>query len=461
MKPDKLSVARTGVLATCAATALLAVLPPRAAHAQILARNVTALTGELQTWYTKAQRHAPGKWGVVIADAKGEILWSVNPNNPLIPASTVKLFTTGFARSVLGSGARSPTRFLASGELAPVTGELLGPWALELNGDPTLDRGEGQGATLYELAQQLADQGVRRLRGPLTVRTSDGGIADAQYPSVWSPHHRGRIFAPLIGPLMLHENVVWVTVVPGGRVGARPRVVGDGPEGLASIVTVSATTVAGRRGRLGLRPNGKGGWSVVGKIGIRSGGRMLKAVAYDPKAVLNAAWASALRRAGIVWLQDPVPTIGTTAQPHVLAEVSSAVLDSVASEVNRRSLNVGAEALLHWAAGRDEAAVKLTDFVRTITGDDQVHLVDGSGLSYDDRASPAAFVQYLAKFPQTDAGKNFPMLLPANGEGTLRRMNRGLPAAGVVRAKTGTLGQVATVSGYLGRPDGVLLISLM
>jgi hypothetical protein len=31
----------------------------------------------------------------------------------------------------------------------------------------------------------------------------------------------------------------------------------------------------------------------------------------------------------------------------------------------------------------------------------------------------------------------------------------------VVRAKTGTLGNVATLAGYLGRPDGVLIVSLM
>jgi D-alanyl-D-alanine carboxypeptidase len=32
---------------------------------------------------------------------------------------------------------------------------------------------------------------------------------------------------------------------------------------------------------------------------------------------------------------------------------------------------------------------------------------------------------------------------------------------GVVHAKTGTLDDVATLTGYLGRPDGVLVISLM
>jgi D-alanyl-D-alanine carboxypeptidase len=43
----------------------------------------------------------------------------------------------------------------------------------------------------------------------------------------------------------------------------------------------------------------------------------------------------------------------------------------------------------------------------------------------------------------------------------LRKLARGLPGPGIVRAKTGTLDDVATLAGYLGRADGVLLISLM
>ena len=87
--------------------------------------------------------------------------------------------------------------------------------------------------------------------------------------------------------------------------------------------------------------------------------------------------------------------------------------------------------------------------------------MDGSGLSYQDRVSPSAFVSYLVKFPATAAGQNFPQLLPANGSGTLRRLNSGFPGAGVVRAKTGTLGRVSTLVGYLGRPEGTLVVSLM
>jgi D-alanyl-D-alanine carboxypeptidase len=148
--------------------------------------------------------------------------------------------------------------------------------------------------------------------------------------------------------------------------------------------------------------------------------------------------------------------------PRVLAEVASPSLDSLASEINRRSLNAGAELLLQWAAGREQGPANLMAHVQQVTGQKEgVFLVDGSGLSSQARVTASTFVSYLARFPATAAGRNFPQLLPANGTGTLRRLNSGFPAAGVVRAKTGTLGQVSTVVGYLGRPEGTLLVSLM
>jgi D-alanyl-D-alanine carboxypeptidase/D-alanyl-D-alanine-endopeptidase (penicillin-binding protein 4) len=170
--------------------------------------------------------------------------------------------------------------------------------------------------------------------------------------------------------------------------------------------------------------------------------------------------------AGIEWTPAPglVAPLATLPPRLVLAEVTSQPFDSIASEVNARSSNLGAELLLRWAAGGDAetAAARLNDHVRSVTGDPLgVMLVDGSGLSEHDRASAWTFVAYLARFPYLAGGRDFPSLLPANGEGTLRSLATGLPAPGVVRAKTGTLGNVASVTGYLGRRDGVLVISML
>jgi len=418
------------------------------------------LVGRMTAWYEEAGRKAPGQWGIAIADLSGRMLWSVNPNEALMPASTVKLFTTGFARSVLGGGARRATRVVGVGSLNP-SGEWVGSWALELNGDPSLERGHGSGPTFYDLAMQLASAGVRKLTGPLQVQSGDGP-ANAVYPAAWSARHQGRLFAPPVGPLTLHENIVWLTVRPASKVGHRARLIEAAPSGLSRLVSITATTKAGRRSRLVLKPRTGGGWIVSGTIGVKAAPRRLTAVARDPRAVLSAVWSDALARSGIAW--NPASRAGVPAEGgvRILAEVASAPLDSLASEINRRSMNLGAELLLQWAGGRDGAHNRLTQHVLQVIGSNEgVYLVDGSGLSYEDRVTPAAFVSYLAKFPTTPAGQNFPQLLPANGTGTLRRLNSGLPGEGVVRAKTGTLGRVSTVVGYLGGAKGVLLVSLM
>jgi len=99
--------------------------------------------------------------------------------------------------------------------------------------------------------------------------------------------------------------------------------------------------------------------------------------------------------------------------------------------------------------------------VRQVVGPSaRVSLVDGSGLSDLNRMSPLTQMLYLARYPQLPGNQRYPLLLPANGTGTLRRLRGGM-GRGVVHAKTGTLDHVATLAGYLGRPDGVLVISLM
>ena len=126
------------LLAVAAATLAL----PGTARGQ---HDVSGVRANVEDWWETAANVAPGNWGIAIADEQGNMIWSVAPNEPLVPASTVKLFTTGFARSVLGGDATRSTRLVGSGWIAPETGTWVGPWALELNGDVTLGRGSAGG----------------------------------------------------------------------------------------------------------------------------------------------------------------------------------------------------------------------------------------------------------------------------------------------------------------------------
>lgn len=448
-------------------SALLGVAAPSPAPAQLAASGSPAaptIQTQLDDWYRRASQTAPGTWGIVVARQDGQLLWAMNPTTPLIPASTVKVFTTGFARTMVGPEARRATRVVGHGELDPNNGAWLGGWALEVNGDFTLDRPGRTGPTLLELARQLADRGVRSLTGPLAV-ISESGDPRAVFPAAWAERHRGRLFAPPVGLLTINENQVTFRVQPGTATGRSPTIVAEYPLGAGWLVTNQARTVQGRRNRLTLRSAPNGRWILAGTIGRSAGTRSLTAVAGTPQALLEASWRHALHESGITW--EPSPGIGAPTQAlvrEVLAEVSSQPYDSIAAEVNARSSNLGAELLLRWAAGSDAgvAARRLTEHVHQVTGDVAgVRLVDGSGLSEDDRASAWSFAAYLARFPFLAGGQNFPSLLPANGQGTLRTLANGLPAPGVLRAKTGTLGNVASVTGYLGHKEGVLVISML
>ncbi len=374
--------------------------------------------GKLTTWFRSARRSAPGAWGIAIADQSGNVLWGIEPEVPLIPASAVKVLTTGFARSEVGGNARRPTRVLGRGRVDSTNGTWVGSWALELNGDPSLGRGKA-GPTLDQLALQLGELGIRKLVGKLDLRSADGA-ADATYPKTWSSRHRGRLYAPLIGALTINENTVAFRVKPGNGTGDQARISWERPRGVSAIVQIKATTVSGRATRLRVRPVGNGGWVVTGTIGVRAPSKYLAVATTDPEVVLTVAWASALRRAGIRWISRSKTVPDAAGSAKVLAQVVSPTLDSLAVYINRRSNNLGAELLLRWAAGDEGSAAQLSEHVRQVSGQQGVHLVDGSGLSYDDRVSPAAFTGYLARFPSTQGGRNFSQLLPAAGSGTLR-----------------------------------------
>ena len=446
------------LLGTLVTASLLAAVPGSAALAQSLSDREQAT---LDAWFQRTVSHtAGGEWGIAIGSMDGRVLWSASPELELIPASTAKVFTTGYSRSRVGPESRFTTRVIGDGQL-DAAGRWLGTWALELGGDPTLDRSGRAGPTLRELARRLYDRGVRTLDGPLAL-TSRTGPAASRYPSVWSAEFEGQLYAPPVGPITLHENTISLTFRPGPAVGAPPTLVSAYPDGVGRMVRIAATTGWGYGTRLRIRPDVDGGWTLGGTVGISRRTAGISAVAHDPARLVVYGWAAALDRAGIHWTNPGRPMGLAPRAATVLAQVESAPLDSVAIEVNRRSLNIGAELMLQWASGSQTAGPELvTRHVRQIVGPvARVRLVDGSGLSELNRVSPLTQMLYLARYPQIPGHQRFPLLLPANGTGTLRRL-RGVMSRGVVHAKTGTLDRVATLTGYLGRPDGVLVISLM
>jgi D-alanyl-D-alanine carboxypeptidase/D-alanyl-D-alanine-endopeptidase (penicillin-binding protein 4) len=95
-------------------------------------------------------------------------------------------------------------------------------------------------------------------------------------------------------------------------------------------------------------------------------------------------------------------------------------------------------------------------------GDSDLVLSDGSGLSRNDMITANATVQLLTYMSKHKYFAQFRDALPIAGvDGTLRTRMKGTPAEGNLRAKTGSLSSVASLSGYVTTAAGERLVFSM
>lgn len=134
-----------------------------------------------------------------------------------------------------------------------------------------------------------------------------------------------------------------------------------------------------------------------------------------------------------------------------LAEVSSAPLYKLLRYMNRKSSNFFAETLgkrlgREWsnASGSIARGAAATQEWASRAGE-SITARDASGLSYSNRISPLALSRLLGVTLVSPTGPTVFESLPSGGQGTLRDRLHGAP----VRAKTGTLTNISTLSGYV------------
>ena len=359
-----------------------------------------------------------GHVGLVVTDLdSGSVLYSRQAASGFEPASSAKLLTATAALSVLGPSARFTTR---------VVGGAHGSVVLVGGGDPTLAAGRPpksdypQPATLESLAASTAHwlraHGERRVRLGYDTSLFTG----PQTAPGWSPSYISTGNVTPIASLEVDQG----RLTPAGT----PQDADD--------------------------PNN------------------FRPRSYAPATGATSAFASLLRRDGIHVAGQPV----TGRQPRhavPVAAVRSPALAEIVGWMLRESNNVIAEDLARQVALRTGrpvsvggAAAAVTAVVGRLGGRHGVHLVDGSGLSPRDRVTPAALaaVVRLAATGRPAALRAAVTGMPVAGfSGTLAPGQSvfgggfGAPALGMVRAKTGNLSNVASLSGITTDASGHVL----
>ncbi len=207
----------------------------------------------------------------------------------------------------------------------------------------------------------------------------------------------------------------------------------------------------------------------VGPLSALSFNHGLAGSAFQAKPSLFAARRldAALERRGVQVAKTPrrgrVPSSASA-----LARVDSPSMEHLTRMTNKPSDNFFAEMLLKDLAldatgkGTTRRGARLAaGFARRLGS--RARLVDGSGLSRADRASPYRVGRLLlSMISRHEFGAFYRSLPEAGGDGTLaRRMRRG-PARGRCHAKTGTLSNVSALSGYcIARSGDVYAFSIL
>ncbi len=401
----------------------------------------------------KAVHHYGGNLGLSIVDLRtGRIVLAKNAAEARNPASNAKLVTMWAALKTLG-----PDHRYLTGLYGHIRDGRVERLVLRGEGDPSFEHDQ-----LYAMVSELRRQGVAKVVDILVdqSRFDDQHVPPAyeQQPNEWSS------FRAPVAAVSLDGNAVMLGVYPtkpGDHAHIRsvpPSIVDvDGEvatvdEGKAETVHVDVSALPGGRLRATF-----GGSIPVDSPPVRIWRRV-----DDPAALAGHALADICRELGI-------KVVGKVTRGHpyqvedLLASHRSEPLGKLLHALGKDSDNFHAEMIFKSLGGENgpasyEAARarvnKLLDAAQLDAS--TLRLDNGSGLFDADRMAPEFVTNLLAAAARDPAvAPELVSELAIGGvDGTLRDRFEGFRETRTVRAKSGTLSAVSSLSGYVLGSDG-------
>jgi len=334
-----------------------------------------------------------------------DTIFTMNESLPMIPASVTKLFTTSTSLSVMGGDHKLSTK-LFSDDIDFKDGVLDGNLYIKGFGNSVFTDSD-----LEYFVTELVKKEIKVISG--SVVGDDSYFDDIYTREDWIDGERANVKLPPISALVVDRN----------RTTTRKK--------------------------------------------IRKRYRYISENTKDPPVFAANKLREKLKSAGIEIKGKSTKGI-TPVKVYLLAE-KSVQLKELISLVNKHSDNFLAECLFK-TLGAEASGVQGNSFfsqqaILKFIKDNNIYsvgteIVDGSGISRFDQATPLAINGVLEKmyFDLVHFDDFYNSLSIAGVDGTLRGRMMGSGAENNFRGKTGTLNGVAGLAGYLTTPDGEDLI---
>jgi len=400
-----------------------------------------------------------------------QILYQFNPDKLMVPGSTTKLLTEGTILTLLGGDYRFHTPIYRAGALKK-DGTLDGNLIVVASGDPNLSgRIQADGTLAYEhmdhsyggpdskgigdpllvvqqLAQQIADKGIKRVTGSVLIDIS-----------LFPEGERELGTNVVISPIVVNDNLVDVVVSAGEKEGAPVNAQIAPKTAYVQIINQATTGKADSTSSLNFiqetrKTDGSRTVTLTGTFPLGKPPEMASYAVPEPSRYAAVLLTEALRAKGIKIADPPATavtdfkTLGTNYKPeNLLAEHVSPPLKEDVKITLKLSQNLHASmgpflvgALVgHKDKEIDQAGFDLEREWLQKAKLDLTAAAQSDGAGGNAAFTPDFMVHYLTFMSEQNNFEDFHRGLPILGrDGTLFNIQVNSPAAGHVQAKTGT-----------------------
>lgn len=410
--------------------------------------------------------------GVSIRKASnGELLYSHDGDIRLHPASNQKLLTAAAALDTLGPDYQFTTDILTDGT---VKGKVLhGNLYIRGQGDPTLLKKD-----LVAFAKELKEKGIQKIKGDLIG--DDSWFDDVRLSTDLNWDDEAYYTGAQISALTLSPNddydsgTIIVEVHPGKKAGDRPIVKLEPETDYVQIINQAKTTGTNEANTISVeRQHGSNEIVIEGNIPLNGSRSRAWSSVWEPSGYVLDVFKQALEEQGIRQIGNTGSKLGVTpTSATVLATNQSMSLKELLIPFMKLSNNGHGEILaktmgkvVHGEGSWEKGINVIESTLARYDLDMQtIQIRDGSGMSHKNYI-PTNELTKLLYAVQNESW--FPVLeqsLPVAGMsdrlvgGTLRNRMIGESTSGNVKAKTGSLTGVNTLSGYVTAADGEQLI---
>ena len=440
----------------------------------------SSIASDLDTIFNDAAL-ARGLIGVRIDSlSTGETIYAKNADKLVMPASNMKILTMTTAAEKLGWGFTYTTHLDAIGTIT--NGVLRGDLVVTGGGDPTIVSNDGGAAPLFaEWASALRKAGIQRIEG--RILGDDSFFDHDAFGMGWSWDDMVFGYSAGITGLNYNENQVTASIAPGSTVGAAGTITLSPARSHGLTIVNRVTTVARPADAPANDPRLRASISFDRALGSNE----LIVHGTIPVGALPVAqdiavehpttfFVTALRDALI---DDGIAVMGVAAEMSQVIEPTMGARTAIATRTSpplsvigpyfmKASQNFVAEVLFKTLGkvvkGEGTAAAGRAVVLDTIGSwgvpADAIVMRDGSGLSRYNYVTTGAIVTMLTRMWKNEALRGpFAATLPvAAHDGTLRSRMKNSWLDAHVQAKTGTISNVRSLSGYLETQSGERIV---